>query len=183
MSMNRTILFLIGGLLLGGIIHIAVVFMVPYYADRDAWAQMRQFGPDDRFHVLPLPQAGSEPLRSLDPWMLHAVCRFSLASGPVRITAALPDDFWSIAIFDRRGRNMYSLNDRSAERTRLDLAVITPVQMAQLRQDPPPSLEQAIVIELPIDEGFALLRVFVADDTKFQAAARAVRSADCAGTL
>ena len=183
MSMKRTILFLVGGLLLGGIIHIAVVFMVPYYADRDAWAQMHQFGRDDQFHVLPLPQAGSEPLKSLDPWMLHAVCRFSLADGPVRITAALPDDFWSIAIFDRRGRNMYSLNDRSAEHTRLDLAVITPVQMAQLRQDPPPSLETAIVIELPIEEGFALLRVFVPDETKFDAAANAVRSADCAGTL
>jgi uncharacterized membrane protein len=183
MLMRRTILFLVGGLLLGGIIHIAVVFMVPYYATRDAWAQMDQFGPDDRFHVLPLPQAGSEPLRSLDPWMLHAVCRFSLASDPVRITAVLPDDFWSIAIFDRRGRNMYSLNDRSAERTRLDLAVVTPVQMAQLRQDPPASLDTAIVIELPLEEGFALLRVFVADETRYEAAAKAVQTADCAGTL
>lgn len=181
--MRRTILFIVGGLLLGGIIHIAVVFMVPYYADRDAWAQTRAFGRDDQFHVLPLPQAGAEPLRSLDPWMLHAVCRFSLADGPVRITAELPENFWSIAIFDRRGRNVYSLNDRSAERTRLDLAVITPVQMAQLRQDPPRSLDQAIVIELPLERGFALLKVFVADETTFQTAAEAVQSADCSNTL
>lgn len=181
--MRRTIFFLVGGLLLGGIIHIAVVFMVPYYADRDAWAQTSQFGVDDEFHVLPLPQAGAEPLSSLDPWMLHAVCRFSLAEGPVRITADLPEDFWSIAVFDRRGRNIYSLNDRSAERTRLDLAIITPVQMAQLRQDPPQSLERAIVIELPIEEGLALLRVLVADETKFSEATESVRSADCSDTL
>jgi uncharacterized membrane protein len=181
--MKRTILFLVGGLMLGGIIHIVVVFMVPYYADRDAWAQMDRLGADDRFHALPLPQPGAEPLRSLDPWMLHAVCRFSLADGPVRITAALPDDFWSIAVFDRRGRNVYSLNDRSADRTRLDLAVITPVQMAQLRQDPPETLETAIVIEVPLEEGFALLRVFVADESKLPEAARALQSADCADTL
>jgi len=181
--MRRTILFLVGGLLLGGIIHIAVVFMVPYYADRDAWAQTSQFGVDDEIHLLPLPQAGAEPLRSLDPWMLHAVCRFSLADGPIRITADLPEDLWSIAIFDRRGRNVYSLNDRSAERTRLDLAVITPVQMAQLRQDPPQSLERAIVIEIPLEEGLALLRVFVADETKLSEASEAVRSADCSGSL
>lgn len=181
--MKRTILFLVGGLLLGGVIHIAVVFMIPYYADRDAWAQTGDFGADDEFHILPLPQAGAEPLRSLDPSMLHAVCRFSLADGPVRITANLPDDFWSIAVFDRRGRNVYSLNDRSAERTRLDLAVITPVQMAQLRQNPPEALETAIVIELPLREGFALLRVFVADETKFDVAAEAVQSASCSGAL
>ena len=40
--MRRTLLVALGGLLLGGIIHIAVVFMVPYYANRDAWAQMDQ---------------------------------------------------------------------------------------------------------------------------------------------
>ena len=181
--MTRTVLFLIGGVLLGGIIHIAVVFMVPYYANRDAWAQMDGFGPDDQFHVLPLPQAGTEPLRSLDPWMLQAVCRFSLADAPVRITAALPDDYWSIAVFDRRGRNVYSLNDRSAERTRLDMAIITPVQMAQLRQDPPQSLETAIVIELPLSEGFALLRVFVAEESDLGRARRALQTADCTGTL
>ncbi len=181
--MTRTALFALAGLLLGGIIHILVVFMVPYYANRDAWAQMEEFGADDQFHVLPLPAAGAEPLPSLDPRMLHAVCRFSLAGGPVRITATMPDDFWSIAIFDRRGRNIYSLNDRSAERSQLDLAVITPVQMAQLRQDPPESLETAIVIELPINDGFALLRAFVADETQLAAATTALETADCGGTL
>ncbi len=181
--MRRTILFLVGGALLGGIIHIAVVFMVPYYSSRDAWAQMDHFGVDDQFHVLPLPKAGAEPLTALDPRLLHAVCKFSLADSPVRITAILPDEFWSIAIFDRRGRNVYSLNDRSAERRRLDLAVITPIQMAQLRQDPPASLETAIVIELPLSEGFALLRVFVPDETEISRARELLQKADCAGTL
>jgi uncharacterized membrane protein len=115
--------------------------------------------------------------------MIYSVCRFSLSQGPVRITASLPDDFWSVAIFDRRGRNIYSLNDRSAERSRLDMVVVTPVQMAQLRQDPPAALETAIVIQLPIDVGFALLRVFVADDSQLAQAVNAVGSADCSGSL
>ena len=181
--MRRTLLFALGGLLLGGIIHIAIVFMVPFFANRDAWAQMKQFGRDGRFHALPVPEAGSEPLVSTDPRMIYSVCRFSLGQGPVRIKAALPNDFWSVAIFDRRGRNIYSLNDRSAERSRLDLAIVTPVQMAQLRQDPPASLETAIVIELPIDVGFALLRVFVADDSLMPAAIGSLATADCAASL
>ena len=44
-------------------------------------------------------------------------------------------------------------------------------------------VETAIVIELPLREGFALLRVFVADETKFEAAAEAVQSASCSGAL
>ena len=61
--------------------------------------------------------------------------------------------------------------------------MITPVQMAQLRQDPPESLETSIVIELPIEEGLALLRVFVGDETMLTQARAALETADCAGSL
>ncbi len=181
--MKRTLLFALGGVLLGGIIHIAVVFLVPYYANNDAWAQMRKFGPDGQFHVLPVPEPGAEPLVSLDPNFVQAVCRFSLADGPVHMQAALPNEFWSVAVFDRRGRNVYSLNDRSAERTRLDLAILTPLQMAQIRQNPPASLDTAVVVELPIDVGFGLLRVFVPDGSLLAAATDALTRANCAAAL
>ena len=181
--MKRTIVFIVGGLLLGGIIHIAIVFMVPYYADHDAWAEMHRFGRDGQFHVLPVPEPGAEPLASLDPRMVQAVCRFSLARGPVRIQASFADEFWSVAVFDRRGRNIYSLNDRSADRARLDLVMLTPVQMAQLRQNPPASLETAIVQELPVDIGFVLLRAFVPDDSLRAGVTASLKAADCAGTL
>ncbi len=181
--MRRTLLFVLGGLLLAGIIHISAVIMVPYFATGDAWTTMRQFGRDGMFHILPQAEAGTEPLASLDPHMLYAVCRFSLDDGPVRISASLPDEFWSVAVFDRRGRNVYSLNDRAAERSDVDLAIITPVQMAQLRQDPPAALETAIVVELPIETGFALIRVFVPDDTVLPEARAGLDTADCSGTL
>ena len=181
--MKRTMLLVVGGLLLGGIIHIAVVLLVQTYAAHDAYAETKGLGRDREFHVLPLASPGAEPLPLLDPRMMHAVCRFSLADGPVRIRAVLPDDFWSIAIFDRRGRNIYSLNDRSSSGPKLDLAVLTPVQMAQLRQNPPESLDTAIVVEAPIELGFALLRVFVADESLTETATAALKTADCAGTL
>ena len=181
--MKRTLIAILGGLLLAGVIHITMIFLVPYYATHDAWSEVERLGPDGQFHILPLAGSGTDTLPGLDPRLLHAVCRFSLAERPLRIRASLPNDFWSIAIFDRRGRNIYSLNDRSAERTQLDLAILTSVQMAQMREDPPASLEQAVVIELPVEEGFVVLRVLVADDSMLPSATRALEGADCAGTL
>jgi len=181
--MTRTTVAALGGVLLAGVLHIVVVLLVPNYASRDAWAQMRQYGRDGAFHVLPLPQPGAEPLASLDPRMMHAVCRFSLAARPMRIVAELPDGFWSLAVFDRRGRNVYSLNDRSAERDEIDLAILTPVQMARLRQNPPEALETAIVLEVPIEEGFVLLRTFVADDSLIIEASEALSAAECGADL
>ncbi len=183
LPMRRTMLFALGGLLLGGIIHIAIVFMVPYYADHDAWAEMHRFGRDGQFHVLPVPEAGAEPLASLDPRMRAGGLPFQPRCRPGAHHRAFADEFWSVAVFDRRGRNIYSLNDRSADRSQLDLAILTPVQMAQLRQDPPASLETAIVLELPIDAGFVLLRAFVPDDSLAPSVAASLNAADCGGKL
>lgn len=183
MPVRRTIFSIIGGLLLAGIIHIGVVFMVPYYAVQDAWGRVERLGRAGQFHRIASSEAGAEPLPMLDPAMLHAVCRFSTEDGPVRISATLPDEFWSVAIFDRRGRNIYSLNNRSVEHTQLDLAILTPVQMAQLRQDPPESLETAVVVEVDLDQGFVLLRLLVPDETQMAQSVAAMETADCSGEL
>ena len=88
--MKRTIIFIIGGLLLSGIIHIAIVFMVPYYADHDAWAEMHRFGRDGQFHVLPVPEAGAEPLASLDPRMCKRSAGSASAAGRCASTPRSP---------------------------------------------------------------------------------------------
>jgi uncharacterized membrane protein len=176
-------LFAIGGLLLAAIIHIAVVLLVPLFATRDAWAMVKQLGPDRAFHTLPLPVAGTETFPLLDPKILEAVCAFSLSDGPIRVRATLPDVFWSIAVYDRRGRNIYSITDRAADRSELDLVVITPLQMTQLRTNPPASLDTAIVVEQRIEQGFAMLRVFVGDPSRLPEATAALKNADCAGAL
>ena len=88
-----------------------------------------------------------------------------------------------MAVFDRHGRNVYSLNDRATEGPDLDLAVMTSVQLAQLRQNPPAAMENAITIELPINDGFVLLRAFVPDPSMMPQAMAALTGADCSGKL
>jgi uncharacterized membrane protein len=177
--MRRTLLFVLGGVLAGVIIHIVVVFLLPGFANRDAWTTMARFGADGEFHLVPVSQPGDEALPFLDPRFVHAVCRFRLSGGPVHVVAPMPDDFWSLGIFDRRGRNLYSLNDRTAARNPLDLFLITPADLARLRSDPPDVLETSIVVDLPIDTGFVLLRAFAADATLVEPIRQTLAKADC----
>ena len=185
LQMKRTLFFVLGGILLGGIIHIVVVFLVPLFASQDAWARDAAVRPR---RAVPCPadcpRPASEPLTSLDPRMVYAVCRFSLGDGPVRIRASLPDDFWSVAIFDRRGRNVYSLNDRVgralAARSRGPHAGRRWRSSARTRRR---RWRRRSCVELPIDVGFALLRVFVADESLLPNAIAALKTADCSGTL
>src|SRR5262245_37951529 len=119
MSLRRVLVFAVGGILLAGIIHISVVLLVPSFAKRNAWPRGLASGPARSFHALPTTGAGG--VTQPDACMLLAACRVSVSSAPVRIQAHLPDDCWSVAIFDHRGLNLYSLNDRAADRSELDL--------------------------------------------------------------
>lgn len=181
--MKRLLLFAFGGVLLAGIIHIVVILLVPDFANRDAWTSMGRFGADGAFHLLPMSEPGTEPLPYLDPRMAYAVCRFSLDDGPIRIKATLPDEFWSLAVFDRRGSNIYSLNDRTAERTDIDLVVATPLQLVQLRENPIDALAQAIIIQVPATHGFILIRAFVEDPTDTARVGKALAGAQCQADL
>ena len=175
--MTRTGLFLLAGLLLGAGIHIAAVLMVPLFAVNDAWGSVPALGADGEFHTLPAPSP--DTAGEHDPHLMEAVCRFSLDEGPVRIVATLPDGFWSLAIFDRQSRNVYSLNDRAGDAVRLDVVIMSPEQEAALGEPRLTALGNAIVATLPIGAGIAMIRVFLPDRASIPAARASLAGADC----
>ncbi|MDJ0931812.1 hypothetical protein [Breoghania sp.] len=177
--MIRTILWLIGGLMLGGIIHIIAVILVPYFTTEDAWARVARFGPDAQFNVLPEVKPGAEPLPMLDPAMAHAVCRFSLDDGPIRLNATIPYTFWSFSLFNERGETTYSFNDRTSGEGKLAMLALTSSQLSMLRENPPDDLESLIVIETEDNHAFALLRAFIPDKRREKDIDAALAKAKC----
>ena len=154
------------GLVLAGIVHIAIILLIPSLATQDAWSKLVANGPQWKFTRLnKTGEEKSNLLSSTDTLFQLASCRFSLSEGPVLIKSLGRLPFWSVAVFDRYGKNVYSFNDRTTIDNQLNLLILNPVQMSILREDPPASVDQAIVVEAPIDEGFALVRVLQSDDS------------------
>ncbi|PLX39049.1 MAG: hypothetical protein C0606_00440 [Hyphomicrobiales bacterium] len=177
--MTRTLLFALGGLVLGGIIHIVVVLLVPGYAPADAWTRINDLTERERFTVLRYETGESDAVPMLDPLMRHAVCRFSIEAAPIRVRATIPGDFWSVALFNSGGENVYSINNDSVGSTSLDMLVLTVDQLAQLRENPPDDLDQMLIIESADDRGFVLLRAFVPDPSMEGSISVAMNEARC----
>lgn len=176
--MTRLLFSILFGLVLGGIIHIVTVFGIPRVAENDAWARVATLGPDLRFN--PVPNAQRPPLLPLlDPAFAHHVCRFTLADGPIRVRAVLPDVFWSLAIFDGRGANAYNLSDRAAGQKPVDLLVANADQIAQIRGNPPADFNDIIIVDWSSPRGFVLFRIFAPTASDQQDAANAVSRATC----
>jgi uncharacterized membrane protein len=173
--MRRTGLFVAAGLLLGVAIHVAVVLMVPLFASHDAWAAVGALGIDETFHLMPASKPGESGGEG-DPDVVQAVCRFDLSNGPVRILATLPDSFWSVGLFDRRGRNLYSLNHTAMTQPHLDLTVATSAEAAAL---PTGADQNALIAAWPENLGMAVLRAFVPDEASRPALTTALAAAQC----
>ncbi|NVK33139.1 MAG: hypothetical protein HWE23_01590 [Rhodobacteraceae bacterium] len=161
------------------IVHILVILSIPQNATHRAYEAVALYGPDRQFNTLPEVRAGSEPLPALDPAMKHAACRFQLADGPVLFHASIPAPFWSIGVFNASGEAIYSLNNRTVGSDVLSMLLISPEQLSILRENPPEDLEDLIVIEQPIKDGFALLRAFVPSHYKSTEIETALSSAYC----
>lgn len=180
--MSRLLLIILTGLLGGVVIHILVVLAFPAVGGRDLWEAAAAFGPEERFSIIPPPAPGDATIAFLDPNMAHAMCRFDLSSAPHRIVAALPG-LWSVAIFNRRGQNLYSITGEQADIEFLDLLIAQPEQLTPLRRNPPPILEEALVIDLDVDRVIVVIRNFVADPTQWDQVAAQLAFANCGPEL
>ena len=112
--MRRLIYAGVVGLVLAGIVHITIVLLIPSYAAKDAWAKLAQRGSPWEFSLVSEPGRLNSDLPNVDPAFGIAACRFDLSQSALRVTADGDLPFWSVAIFDRKGRNIYSFNDRTA---------------------------------------------------------------------
>lgn len=163
--MKRSIYSLALAFILAGIVHILIILLIPSYAAKDAWTQLERITSPWKFTIVTRPGGQSRALAMADPAFATAACRYELNEYPVRVTATGQLPFWSVAIFDRQGRNIYSFNDRTAIEQELSLLVVNPVHMAQIRKAPPSESEKAVLVESDVAQGFVLIRAFQQDES------------------
>ena len=162
---GRLVYALIVGMVCAGIVHIAILLMLPSLSERDAWSKLAERSESYTVHHVAGPPAQPVVLQSSDPFLDAVACRFDLAAGVTHLTATGTVPFWSASVYDRSGQNIYSFNDRTATEGALDFVIATPSQMTEVRKSLPPSFQSSVFVEADIDEGIVVIRSFVADDS------------------
>ena len=122
---------------------------------------------------------GPRPLPGLDPRFGVAACPFDLSLGPLTVSAQGDVPYWSVSIYDRLGRGVYSFNDRTAIDGRLDIVVTTSPQRARLREEQPEAIDNAVLVRADIARGFALVRALAPDETWTPRVKAFIESARC----
>ena len=157
--MVRTLLYLVGGLLLGLVIHLVVILILPRISENGAYTQIAAIDALNKTTLLTVPTAGEPNPLHLDPDLSYALCKLELAAGPGELTGTLPLAFWSVAVYDRYGTVLYSTTNRDGIGQTLDLGIFDPAQtrlLAEQKIDISPGL---LIVEARTDEVFVVVRL------------------------
>jgi uncharacterized membrane protein len=168
------------GVVGAGIVHIAILLLLPLFSERDAWSRLATAADPYVMTAADGSDGRTPTVEAPDPFFRASACRFDLQDGPVRLKADGGVPFWSASIYDRGGQNVYNFNDRTAADGALDFVVVTPTQMIDMRKDLPADMESSVFVEADIDEGIVVVRAFAPDDSWTSTIATYLRSIACA---
>ena len=79
--MIRLGLWLLGALLLGGIVHLATILLLPNVATHDAYARVSAIAPVNAVIPVPPPTPENAVMPFMDPAFATSVCRYDLSRG------------------------------------------------------------------------------------------------------
>lgn len=177
--MIRWLLWLLAGLLLGGIVHIATVLYLPNTATQNAYARVSAMAPVNRVVPLPMPSPDKSILPLMDPAFAAAVCRYDLTDGPLSLTTPVSPAYTSVTFYTNKDVAYYAINDRAAGRRTIELELMTSAQRAQLPDDEEVAAADRLIVESPSRTGLIVLRALAAEPGMMPAAIGALSGARC----
>ncbi|HEX2655963.1 MAG TPA: DUF1254 domain-containing protein [Xanthobacteraceae bacterium] len=177
--MIRWILWLLAGLLLGGIVHLSTVLLLPRTATQDAYARLSPLAPVNTVVPLPAPVPGNAILPLMDPAFVSAVCRYDLTNGPLKLTTPVSPAYTSVSFYTRNDVAYYAINDRAAGRRVIELDLMTTEQRNQLPDDEEVTAADRLIVESPTRTGLIVLRALVLEPGLGASASQALAAAQC----
>jgi len=177
--MMRWLLLLLGGALLGGIVHLATVMALPRTATHDAYSRLAANAPVNTVVALPAPTPESAPMPLMDPAFVSAVCRYDLSAGPLKLTVPVGPAYTSVSFYTRFDVAYYAINDRAAGRRVIELDLMTAEQHNQMPEDVDVTAADRLIVESPSTTGLIAIRALAPELGMMPMARASLANARC----
>ncbi|MEJ2377509.1 MAG: DUF1254 domain-containing protein [Pseudolabrys sp.] len=180
--MIRLLLLLVGGVLLGGIVHLATIIVLPRTASQDAYSRLTPIAPVNTVTALPGPTPAKAIMPLMDPAFAMSVCRYDLSQGPMKLSVPVGLAYTSVSFYNDHDIAYYAINDRSAGRHAIELDLMTPEQHSEMPEDENITAADLLVVESPTITGLIAIRALAPERGQMPMAQHAVDSAKCQRT-
>jgi len=177
--MIRWVLLLLGGALLGGVVHLATVIILPRTATQDAYARLTPIAPVNTVVALPIPSPEKAIMPFMDPAFASAVCRYDLSEGPLKLTVPVSPAYTSVSFYTRYDVAYYAIHRRAAGRRVIELDLMTAAQHEQVPEDEEITAADRLIVESPTPTGLIAIRAMAPEPGLMPAAQGAVAASRC----
>ena len=177
--MIRVLLWVLGAVLLGGIVHLATVLALPRAANQDAYSRLSSLTKVNAVVPMPAPTADSSIMPFMDPAFTAAVCRYDLTDGIIKLNVPLSQAYTSVTFYTRNSVAYYAIDDRAAGRRAIELDLMTADQHAQVPEEEDVTAADRLIIESPTTTGLIVLRALAPEPGLMPMARRALANAQC----
>jgi uncharacterized membrane protein len=177
--MIRLALLILGGLLLGGIVHLSTVLLLPRTATQDAYLRLSPITPVNAVAPVPMPTPDGAVLPFMDPAFAVAVCRYDLSETPLKLTTPVSQAYTSVSFYTRFGVAYYAINDRAAGRRTIELELMTAEQRSRLPEDEEVTAADRLIVESPTLTGLVVLRALSPEPGAMPLARGILAAAQC----
>src|SRR5262249_630748 len=156
--MIRMTLWLLGAVLLGGIVHLATVLLLPSLATRDGYARVSAIAPVNAVIPVPAPTPEQAVMPFMDPAFAVSVCRYDLSRGALKFSVPISQAYTSVSFYTRSDVAYYAINDRAAGRRVIELDLMTAAQRAALPENEEITAADRLIVTSPTSTGLIVIR-------------------------
>jgi uncharacterized membrane protein len=177
--MIRLVFAIIGGLLLGGVVHLVSVLALPRIATQDAYSRVTPLTRENTVTALALADPGNTLMPFMDPAFATAICRYDLSTGPIKLTVPVSQAYTSVSFYTRNDVAYYAINDRSAGRRVIELDLMTEAQHAELPEDEDVTAADRLIIDSPTAKGLIVLKAMAPEPGLMAQAQASLAASSC----
>jgi uncharacterized membrane protein len=177
--MIRLLFAIIGGVLLGGVVHLVSVLALPRIATQDAYSRLTPLTRENTVTALALADPGNTLMPFMDPAFATAICRYDLSGGPIKLTVPVSQAYTSVSFYTRNDVAYYAINDRSAGRRVIELDLMTEAQHAELPEDEDVTAADRLIIDSPTAKGLIVLKAMAPEPGLMAQAQGSLAAASC----
>jgi len=177
--MIRMLLWVLGGALLGGIVHLGTVLVLPSLATQDAYSRIAPIARVNAVTPLPPQTPESAAIPFMDPAFAISVCRYDLSDGPIKFSVPVSPAYTSVSFYTRSQVAYYAINDRAAGRRVIELDLMTTEQHNDLPGDEELTAADRLIVESPTVTGLILIKALAPEPGLLPIARSTLAAARC----
>jgi uncharacterized membrane protein len=177
--MRGTVFWIVATILLATVAHLCVVLFAPMVDVGRRMAAFQTSAPVNTLRKVPPVGPGRSILVEPSPDISYAFCRFDISALPLKVSAPIPDSYWSVSIYSDTGENLYTINDAQTGVRRLELVIADSSKSQPEGGGIVDLQEDAIHYSSPVRQGLIVLRGFIPERSQRRTIDSIVESASC----